>query len=224
MSDEMKLNADIRKELSSSSLNEMRKSERIPGILYGPDVENTAVSVDEKEFKSIISTEHGENVLIKLKAGTNKGVTVLIKEIQVNPITMKINHIDFCQINLSEKIEVEVPLEVKGEAPGVKTDGGVLEHIIRSVKVKCLPTNIPDKFVLDISGLGIGDGIKIKDIPLVEGVTILADQEALAVNLVPPTELEEPEEGKAEDTAAEPEVIGEKKEEGAAEDAGTENK
>jgi len=213
MSDEIKLNANIREDFSGSRLNALRREGKIPAVLYGPDIKNTSIYVDEKEFKSAISTEHGENALIKINVeGSRKSATTIIKEIQVHPVTMKIMHVDFGQIKLTEKVEVEVPVEVEGEAPGVKNEGGVLEHIIRKVRVRCLPTSIPDNFILDVSELAVGDHLTIADIPAVEGVEILADPEALVINLVPPTEFKEPEETELEEEA-EPEVIGREKEE-----------
>ncbi|MBN2407325.1 MAG: 50S ribosomal protein L25 [Elusimicrobia bacterium] len=214
MTEEIKLKADIREEASEEKVSQLRRGGRIPAILYGPDTKNVSIIVDEKAFKGAISTEHGENALIKLTVGGKKPVTTIVKEIQVHPVTTKIIHIDFCQINLAEKVEVEVPLEFEGEAPGVKEEGGVLEHIIRKIRVRCLPTIIPDKFELDVSGLRIGDVLKIKDISAVEGVEILADPEAIAVNLVAATEFKEPEEAPEQ---AEPEVIGKEKKEEEAE-------
>lgn len=221
MTDEIKLSVDIRKDFSGSRLNELRQQEKIPAVLYGPEIESTSIVIDEKEFKSVISTEHGENVLIKLKVANKKPLTTLIKEIQIHPVTMKIIHVDMCQINLSEEIEVEVPLEVEGASPGVATDGGVLEHIIRSVKVKCLPTKIPDKLVLNVSNLEIGSGLKIKDILEIEGIEILDDEDALAVNVVQPSEYKEPEEEEEKEELekeGEPEVIGQKEKEGKVEE------
>lgn len=214
MVDEVKLNVDIRKDLSGHRINELRQNGKLPAIVYGPDFENAPIIIDEKEFKEAISTEHGENVLIKLKIGAKRSVTTIIKEIQVHPVTNKIIHIDLFQINLTQEIEVEVPLEVEGESPGVKNEGGVLDHIVRNVKVKCLPADIPDKFVLDVSALNIGDSLKIKDILKIKGVQIFDDEELITVNVVQPTEYVEPEE-EVEKGEIEPEIVGKKKEEGA---------
>jgi large subunit ribosomal protein L25 len=205
MVEELKLAVDIRKE------------GKIPAVLYGPDIENIPVVMDEKEFKNAISTEHGENVLLKVKPGSKKTVSAMIKEIQVHPVTDKIIHVDLCQINLTEEIEVEVPVEFEGEPVGVKTEGGVLEHVLRNVRVKCLPTEIPDSFILDVSELNIGEGLKVLDMPAVKGIQILDDPEQLVANVVAPTELKIEEEA-IEEAAAEPEVIGKKAAEEAVEE------
>ncbi|MFC2091333.1 50S ribosomal protein L25 [Elusimicrobiota bacterium] len=211
MADEIKLDVELRSDLSGSYLSQLRNNGKIPAVVYGPDLGSTPVVFNEKEFRNVVSTEHGENVLIKVKLGKKRPVTTIIKEIQVHPITNKIIHVDLCQINLTEKIEVEVPVEVEGEAYGVKTEGGVLEHIIRAVKIKCLPTDIPDNFILNVTELKIGDALKISDLPRVKDVDILEDQDSLVINIVAPTELKESEE-EALPEEAEPEVIGKKPE------------
>ncbi len=218
MVDEVKLNVAERKVFKRSRLNELREEGKVPAILYGPEIENVSIIIDEKEFKETISTELGENVLIKVKVGKSKSVTAIIKEIQVNPISMRIIHVDVCQINLTEKIEVKVPVETEGTAPGVESEEGVMDHIVREVRVSCLPTEIPNNFTIDISNLNLGDNITIADIKTVEGVEILEDEERIVVHIVEPTEIEEPEEGEEEIT--EPEIIGEEKpEEEVAEEA-----
>ncbi len=210
MVDEVKINAHKRKDFSGSRMHELKAEGNIPAVLYGPDIESQSIFVNAKEFKSAISGEHGENVLINLKVDRSKSQMVIIKEIQADPVTMEIQHADFCQIRLSEKVEVEIPVEVIGEAPGVKVDGGVLEHIIRELAVKCLPAEIPDNFVLDVVGLNIGDSLKVSDIRYSGDVEILADPDAIVLHIVPPDEYKEPEEQELEQEV-EPEVIGAKK-------------
>lgn len=209
MVDEVKLAAEVRKDFSGSRINELRNEGLVPAIIYGPDIkENIPIIIDKKEFKAVISTEHGENALIKLSVKGKKAVTTIVKEIQVHPVSMNILHVDFSQIKLTEKVEVEVPLEVVGEAIGVKDEGGILEHIIRKVKVRCLPTDIPGHFELDVSELGVGSGLKIADISVPGGVELIDDPESLAINLVMPKEEPEPVEGEVSEEPEEPEVIG----------------
>ena len=134
---------------------------------------------------------------------------MLIKGIQLDPVKDEVIHVDFNEISLTEKIKVKVPIVDKGEAIGVKRDEGVLEHILWEVEVECLPTQIPQKLEVDVTKLEIGQDIFVKDIPVPEGVKILADPESIAVSVKPPKEeiiLEEPAEG-----LAEPEMIREKK-------------
>ena len=117
---------------------------------------------------------------------------VLIKEIQRNAITRQILHVDLHRVSLKQKVEASVPLHVKGEAPGVKLGGGVLEHVVREVRVRCLPTNIPAAIDVDVSALQVNQSLKAKDLHLPEGVELLQDLEGVIINIVSPTILEEP--------------------------------
>jgi large subunit ribosomal protein L25 len=150
---------------------------------------------------------------------------VLVKEIQRNPIARAILHVDLQRVSLKQKVEASVPVHVKGEAPGVKLGGGVLEHVLREVRVRCLPTEIPAALDADVSALQIGHGIRAKDLALPPGVELAVDAELIIINIVAPTILEEPTPSATPAAAtAEPEVIKKGKveegEEGAAPAAG----
>ncbi len=135
---------------------------------------------------------------------------VLIKEIQRHPITRALRHLDFVRISLKKKIETRVPIHVKGEAPGVKVGGGVLEHLVREIRVRCLPTEIPTSIDVDISGLGINQGIRAKELKLPQGVEILMDAESVVIHVLTVKVVEEtPVAGAVPGaaTTAEPEVI-----------------
>jgi large subunit ribosomal protein L25 len=137
---------------------------------------------------------------------------VFVKEEHRGPVYVKLKHIDFHRISLTEELEVKVPIVTKGEAAGVKNDGGSLDHTIWELDIICLPTNIPEKVTIDVTELEIGDAVHIKDIVLPEGVKTKHDPEAILVSVVPPMkEVEEPVEGEED---IEPEVIKEKKDEG----------
>jgi large subunit ribosomal protein L25 len=150
-----------------------------------------------------------------------KDYSAIVKEEQHEPVSDDLVHIDFHRISLTEKIEVKVSVTTKGEAHGVKVDGGSLEHTLWELDVVCLPTNIPEKIEIDVTKLNIGDAVHVKDIVLPEGVTTKHDPEAILVLVVPPMkEVEAPAEEQGE-----PEVIGEKKEieeEGKVEEKGEE--
>ena len=208
---EVELGGQIREVSTKGTLNKSRSEGLIPAIVYGAKETSTPVWVNEKDFSRVLQTERGINVLIKLKYGS-KSKIVLIKEIQRNVITDRPIHIDFHIISLKEKTEVNVPIQTVGEAPGAKTADGVLEHILREVRVSCLPTKIPESILVDISNLNIGEGITVKDLPPIEDVEILSDPESIIVHVTAPTKVEEvPVAAEAE--TAEPEVIGKGKKE-----------
>src|SRR5439155_24929407 len=150
--EEITLAAEPRSLTTEGAVKTMRRSGRIPGVAYGDEEAPVTLTIDEKSVQTILRSAGGRNALINLKIGADSH-PVLIKEIQRHPITRALWHVDFQRISLRKKIETRVPVHVKGEAPGVKFDGGVLEHLVRDIRVRCLPTEIPASIDVDISNL-----------------------------------------------------------------------
>jgi large subunit ribosomal protein L25 len=204
------LDAQPRAAATKGEAKSIRRTGRVPAIAYGDKEAPVSISVDEKSVQSILHSKGGRNALITLKIGSTSH-PVLIKEIQRHPITRSLQHVDFHRISLKEKIETKVPLHVKGEAPGVKLGGGVLEHLVREIRVRCLPTEIPASVDVDISTLQLNQALRAKDLPLPKGVEILMDAESVIVHVVTVHIVEEtvatPEAAAAGATPGEPEVI-----------------
>lgn len=205
---EIVLEAETRAMSTKGTVKAMRQKGRIPGVAYGDDGAPVPLSIDEKSVQAILHSKGGRNALISLKIG---GATqpVLIKEIQRHPITRALWHVDFHRISLKKKIEARVPIHVKGEAPGVKVGGGVLEHLIREIRVRCLPTEIPAFVDVDISNLQLNQGLRAKELVLPKGVEILMDAESVIVHVLTVHVVEETPavEAVAAAAGAEPEVI-----------------
>jgi large subunit ribosomal protein L25 len=177
------------------------------------------VAVNSKIFRAATHTKAGVNALFTLKFGSESTLGV-IKEIQRHIIKHNPIHVDFQRINVKEKLELSVPTHPVGESPGVKNSGGILEHITREVRVRCLPDDIPVSIDIDVSKLELGHGVKVKDLPALKGVEYLTLPETIVVNIVAPKIEEEktPAAGDVAAAGAQPEVItkGKKEEEGAA--------
>lgn len=207
------LKAETRSEAGKKIAKDLRKKGLVPANVYkgGKDAMNIQIAYDD--IQDILHTKAGANVIITLKIGGAKDKTVVIKEIQREPIKDQILHLDFNEISLTETLKVNVPIVAKGEAEGVKKDGGILEHIMWELHVECLPTDIPEKIEVDISKLKIGESIFVKDIVIPEGVKVLNDPE-LIVMIVKSPKVEVPVEAvPGEAASAEPELIRKKKEE-----------
>lgn len=199
----------------SKNLNVLRSSGKVPAVFYGKKEQPIAISVDSKKFMSIVEKE-GANVIVELKF-KDFSKPAIIKELQRHILTQAPNHIDFQSISLTEKIEIAVPIHVEGVADGVKNAGGTLEHVMREIKVKCLPTDMPSKISVDVTALKVGDDITVEQLPKLNGVEYIHDQKAVVVTVIAQSvEEEKPAEASAEPQA--PEVIskGKKEEEGAA--------
>jgi len=183
----------------------LRNSGFIPAVLYGPKVDNLNVSVDRKEFSDIFQ-QAGESTLINLEIDSKK-YPVLVHEAKHDPLSGDIVHLDFYQPILTEKTEVDVPLEFVGEAPAVKDLGGTLVKEIQEITVKALPQNLPHEIKVDVSGLNsFDDEILVSDLKVPENVEILKDKSDVVATVQPAadvdSELEKPieEEGPAEET------------------------
>ncbi|MDR2395351.1 MAG: 50S ribosomal protein L25 [Endomicrobium sp.] len=212
---EVILDVQTRELGAKNKLSALRKEEKIPAVFYGKNIAPESITVDAKTFMSIIA-ENGANVIIDLNFKNGKKPAI-VKSLQRDVLTQSPIHIDFQAISLEDKVEVLVPIHIEGVADGVKNFGGVMEFIVREVRVKALPKSIPQKISIDVSTLGLGQGITIADLPKLENVDYVQELSTLIVNVIAvAVEEEKPKEETAETT--QPEVIskGKKdKEEGA---------
>jgi len=209
------LKVDERKLTGKKVAKDLRNKGLIPANVYKAGKDATSLQFSAEDFADIIHTKAGENVIITLKISGEKAKerTVVIKEIQRDPIKDRILHVDFNEISLTEALKVNVPLNSKGEPEGVKKDGGVLEHIMWELQIECLPADIPEKIEVDVTALKIGEAIYVKNIIPPEGVKMLNDPELITMIVKPPkVEAAAPAEA-APEAATEPELIRKKKEE-----------
>ena len=222
---EVILEAQSREISTKHTLKDMRLKGSIPAVFYGQGEKALSLSINAKKFDEVLHVG-GSNVLVSLKIG-GESKTAIVKEIQRDVISRKPIHIDFQMISMQEKIEISVPVHILGIAPGVKLSGGVMEHLIREVKVSCFPADIPQSIDIDVSKLEINRSIAVKDLPSIKGVEIITLPTTILVSIVAPTILEEAPAPGTEAvagaaTGTEPEVIskGKKDEEGAVPAAG----
>ncbi|MFH1847729.1 MAG: 50S ribosomal protein L25 [Candidatus Omnitrophota bacterium] len=219
--EQINLAAQVRETRGKGPAKRLRKSGVIPGVVYKGGKDNISLQMGERDFFKAIHTKAGLNAILTLqiegakKDSKPKIKTVIVKDVQHHPVSGGVLHVDFTEISLTETLRVQVKVDAKGEAAGVKEEGGTLEHIMWEVKVACLPTQIPEKIVFDVTALKIGDSVFVKDLKAPEGVKILDDPEAVVFSVKPPHAVEEavaPEEGE-EAGAEEPEVIQKEKKE-----------
>lgn len=213
--EEIFLEAELREEKGSAKARELRNKGYLPSVVYSHGKDALSIKFSKSALLKLVHQHHLESVIIKLKIKDDKKAKerpCLVKEIQYDPVSEDIMHLDFNEISLTEAIKVNVSIEVKGEAIGVKQEGGSLEHILWEVEVECLPTNIPKNIEIDVSALKMGEAIHVKDIVFPAGVKPLNDPEAIVLHVAAPMKEEVPGEAVEGETKAEPEVIKEKKE------------
>lgn len=201
------LEAVKRETRGKNEARRLRVAGRIPAVVYGGlNQEPLAVSVDPKILSRILHSESGVNTLIDLKVDGGAADRVLVKDFLLDPIYHKLLHADFYRLALDKKLTVTVSIHVKGEAKGVKLQGGVLDFPNREVEIEVLPTEIPEHLEIDVTELTIGQGVRLKD--LAEGAkwTPVSDPDTLLLHVVAPRAEEAPAEGAAA-APAEPEVM-----------------
>lgn len=207
---EISLNVETREHVGTQAVKKLRAENKIPGIFYFHGSKNIAFTVDRAQLHSIWGHESS---LLDVTFDGKKNEKCVIREIQFDPIKGTPIHIDLMGIEMTEKVKISVPVELIGEAVGVKNAGGVLQQIMREVEIECFPSDIPSSLELDISELEIGDNKHISDIE-VENVEILEDSAKVVATVSAPRVLaEEEEEVAEEEEELEPEVLAQKAEE-----------
>ncbi|HWS17321.1 MAG TPA: 50S ribosomal protein L25 [Candidatus Elarobacter sp.] len=153
---------------SSRGKNEARRlrvSGRVPAVVYGAKKNTVAVSLDPKVISRILASATGHNTIFDLQVGADEKTKAMIVDWQFEPVRGNILHIDLKRIAMDEKMRVMVPIHLVGEAVGVKTQGGIMDQIIREVEIECLPGDIPSHIDADVSGLEFGVVLRVKDLP-----------------------------------------------------------
>ena len=210
----IKIKVDKREEKRKGPVRRLRKTGVVPAVVYSHNM-NVSLSVPVESLKVLRSIRFSESAILDMSITGEekmKSMPVLIKDVQFNPLTEAVDHIDFLKVSLKEKITVHVPVVLKGEPKDIKEEGGVLTQTLHDVEVEGLPLDIPDHIDLDILELTIGHSIHAEDIELLENIKMMTDPRETIVTLAAKKE-EEEEEVVAEDEATqEPELIKDKKE------------
>jgi large subunit ribosomal protein L25 len=210
---------EARQDFGKNAARRLRRAGRIPAVVYGGGGPAIPVAVDPKEIIQILQSESGHNAIFTLEIRGKAPARVMIREWQTEPVDGHLLHVDLVRIARDTKLKLQVPIHVTGEPVGVKVQGGIFEFVLREVDVECLPDDIPERFVAEVSGLELGKSFRVSDLATDPKVKVLTDPTRVIAHVV---ELKAEEEVKpaAEEVAAapgEPEVIrkGKAEEEGA---------
>ena len=201
------LKAFPRTESGRTGVKKLRSSGRIPAVIYGKKTEPRNLEVDAKELETLISHSANENLVVDLsiEQDANPSRLAVVQEVQHNPISGTVLHIDFHEVDESEAVEIQVPVETTGDAIGVKQTGGMLEHVLFQVRVKAKPRDLPEVILVDVTDLAAGHSMHIRDLTAPNGVEVLGDPELVVVSIAEPrkaaTTTEEATEEKAESGA-----------------------
>lgn len=192
---EITLDVKARTETGKGPASRYRAAGLVPAAFYGPSVEPASLLVDAKQMSQALRTEAGGNVLITLEVDGQSRLTVP-REVQRHPIRGDILHVDFVNVSRTQKLTALVPVHLVGESHGVKV-GGVMEQHLHELQVEAVPTDVPTAIEVDVSGLGIGDGLHVSDLTVPAGVEVHTPQEELLVFVSEPRIQEEDEDVEA---------------------------
>ncbi len=222
MAEMFNVEAEARETFGKNAARRLRYAGRIPGVVYGGGGPVVSLAVDPKAIIRILRSEAGHNAIFTLQIPEKAPARVMLREWQWEPIHGGLLHVDMVRIARDEKLKVRIPVRVTGEPEGVKIQGGVFEFILREVEVECLPDDIPEHITVDVSSLVIGRQLRVSDLPVAEGVKVLAEPARVVAHVVAPKAEPAPAEevvAPEAEGAAEPELIRKRKteEEGAEE-------
>lgn len=181
---EIVLIAEGRTERGKNAARRLRVKGLIPASVYGGKGEAVAVSVDPKVLHKVLRSETGRNTILKLELAGGEKTAAILKQWQVDPVKENFLHADFFRIAMDVALRVKVPVAVKGEARGVKVDGGILELIMRSIEVECLPGDIPERIEIEVTDLGINDALRISDVLVNAKVKIVGEADQVVVHVI----------------------------------------
>jgi large subunit ribosomal protein L25 len=189
----IQLDVKPREDTGSAVARRLRASGMIPGVLYGAGKTAHPFAVEERELRRVLTGDHGLHAILDVVFdGQKTAHHAVVKEYQLDPTRPRLLHIDLHEVRLDQVIQTQVAVEAFGESPGVK-EGGALTLVLREINVEALPMEVPDRLELDISGMTIGDSLRVADLVVPEGVKVLEDPESVVATVQPPTKVEEPE-------------------------------
>jgi large subunit ribosomal protein L25 len=203
-----------------------RRAGMLPAVIYGANESPLTVGLSPRRLEEVLHLETGRNTIFTVAlAGQDQKGAVMIKELQRDPVSDALLHVDLIRVQLDKSVTVRVPIRLLGVPEGVKAEGGVIEFVLREVEVECLPGDIPEHFDVDVSALQVNQHVSVAVLPVSDKVKILDDPEGIVAIVVPPRAEETPAPAEAvPEAAAEPEVIKKGKEAGAAEEPASREK
>ena len=191
---------------NKNAARRVRVAGRIPAVVYGAGQEAVAVAVDPRVITKILHSESGHNTIFDLTVEGSAAVKAMIVDWQHEPIKGKLLHIDLKRIAMDKLMRVSVPIQLLGVPVGVKTQGGIIEHVMREVEIECLPADIPSHLDVDVSGLELHGLIRVKDLPHSGSIKFLEDEDTTVAHVTIVKEEAAPAAEEAAAAATEPEV------------------
>lgn len=201
------LSAHVRNTKGKGAARKLRRDKQVPAVFYGPNAPATMLSVNYSDLQALIKSTTSENIILQLRIESDQGAqtrSVILKELQADPIKPVYYHADFYEIAMDKELTLNIALHLVGTPSGV-TKGGVLQHIKRDLQVSCLPGDMVESIEVDVSPLDIGDAVHVKDIVLPKGIRSLDEEEETVAVVAMPHVVAEKVEAEGEEAEAKPE-------------------
>ncbi len=219
--------AEIRGSRGKNEARRTRKRGMVPGVVYGAFRDPVSVAVNPKQILQILRSKTGHNTIFNIDVQGGENSPVMVVDEQYDPVKSTLLHVDLKRIDLTKRIKVTVPVTTEGDAKGIKIQGGLLEVVTRAVDIECLPDEIPQSFIVDVTELMIGQSRRASDIPMPGSMKLVSPGDSVIAHVVSVRAVEEPAAAEAAPAAAagaEPEVVKKGKKEEEAEAAETKGK
>ena len=215
MAEEAKLDVTTRDISGSAGVRRLRRDGVLPGVVSCDGAESRSVQLNRHDFVQMLRRHTSENLIMDMSIDGSELKKVLLREVQHDPLTEEILHVDFVEISMTKKMRTRIHLSIVGEPIGVTRDGGILEFLLRDLEVECLPGDLVEQIQVEVSALEIGDAIQVDDLVVDPKLTVLTAGDVAVASVSAPRVEEDvvPAEGAVAVDGAEPEVIGAKKEE-----------
>ena len=214
MTQDLSIEVTRREETGKSANRRLRREEMIPAVVYGGGKEPISIQLPRKTLIDLFKSGGSENRIFLLKlADTGQSRHAMIRDMQIHPITRKVEHVDFMRIDMAKRIRVRVHVTLEGVAYGVRTEAGLLDFVTREVEVECLPTAIPQEIKVDVTDVRVGQHLEVKDLKLPAGVKLIEDEDRVIVSVAHAKVEAEAAAAGTEAAVAEPEVIAKGKKE-----------
>jgi large subunit ribosomal protein L25 len=208
MSEVMLIEVERREKVGKGGGRKARRSGKIPAILYGEGKDPVPIQVDRRRLVDLFQKGGYENRIFLLRlAGTDQTRHALVRDLQLDPITDQIMHIDFQRVSLEQRIRVRVHVRLEGVPIGVKNEGGLLDFVTRELEVECRPDRIPSEIVVPVSALHVGQHLEVESVAFPEGVTYVGSPGVVVASVTHPRGIEAPGPEAAAESPAEPEVL-----------------
>ncbi len=208
MSEALTVGAETREEFGKNAARRLRRSGRIPAVVYGDQGPAIPLAIEPRKILQILESEAGHNSIFTLEIKGKAPARVMLRDWMLDPVDGELLHVDLVRVARDTKLRLKVPIHVTGEAKGVKVQGGIFEFMLREVELECLPDDIPEHVTVDVTELTIGKNLRVSDLPLGPRVKVLTDPARVVAHVVAlKAEEEKPAAEVAEAAPAEPEVI-----------------